>query len=555
MKFTAILTLLFVINSLYAQTGPDKYWIEFTDKENSPYSIDQPEEFLSYRAIDRRNRYNIIVSEQDLPVNPEYVKTIADFGAYILHSSKWFNGISIQIDDLAILDSISELPFVAKIKAVRTLQGSYSDTKFEKLNKSAAYMKSGGTDTTYFDYGFASEQIGMLNGHILHNQGFQGQGMIIAVLDGGFTNVDVNPAFDSLWQNNQILAHWDFVEGIPLAFNTGKHGGQVLSLMGANMPGTMVGTAPKASFILLRTEYGSSEFLIEEDNWVAGAEFADSAGADLINSSLGYTTFDDSSMNHSYSDMDGNTTRITNAADIAASKGILVVSSASNEGAKEWHYIGAPADGDSVFAVGAVDAQGNYASFSSVGPTFDGRIKPNVCAQGSGAAVVSSQGTVFFGNGTSYSSPIICGMAACLWQSNQSLNNMEIMEIIEQSSSQASQPDFLLGYGIPDFSKAYFEVQGIDASDTNGENFFRSFPNPFTAYLNIDFYSPTPQEIDLRIIDLLGKTVYSKTIDPGYINFFRIRLTDLTDLKSGTYLLRLITQDGYLSSRIIKQNF
>lgn len=553
MRYTAFLILLFVISNLNAQTGPDKYWVQFTDKVNSPYSIDQPEEFLSYRAIDRRNRYNIAIIEQDKPVNPEYVQAVFDFGVNIIHSSKWFNGISIQTDNSALLDSIRALPFVAQIKTVKTLQSSYPDIKLEKLGKLAGYMNSGGTDTTFFDYGFASEQTGMIKGHILHNQGFHGQGMIIAVLDGGFTNVNTNPAFDSLWHNNQILDHWDFVKGTPLSFNSHNHGGQVLSLMGANMPGSFVGTAPKASYILLRTEDGASEFRIEEDNWVAGAEFADSAGVDLINSSLGYTTFDDTSMNYTYRDMDGNTTRITRAADIAASKGILVVTSASNEGAREWHYIGAPADGDSVFSIGAVDAQGVYASFSSTGPTYDGRIKPNVCAQGSGAAVSGSQGTVFFGNGTSYSSPIICGMTACLWQSNKSLNNMQIIEIIEQSSSQSTQPDSLLGYGIPDYSKAFFGAQGIDTSAAGSENIIRSFPNPFTSYLNIDYYAPTPQEFEIRIIDLLGKIVYARTIDPGYINFHRIRLSDLTDLKAGTYLLRIITKDGFQSSRIIKQ--
>jgi len=553
MKYSAFLILLFVITNINAQTAPDKYWVQFTDKANSPYSIDKAEEFLSYRAIDRRSRYNISITEQDKPVNPDYVQGIADFGVHIIHASKWFNGISIQTSDSSILDSLRTLPFVSRIKSVKTLQARYPDNKLEKLDKLAGYMNFGGTDSTFFDYGFASDQIGMIKGHILHNQGFHGQGMIIAVLDGGFTNVNINPAFDSLWQNNQILDNWDFVTGTPLSYNAHNHGGQVLSLMGAYMPGSLIGTAPKASYILLRTEDGATEFRIEEDNWVAGAEFADSAGADLINSSLGYTVFDDTSMNYTYRDMDGNTTRITQAADIAASKGILVVTSASNEGAREWHYIGAPADGDSVFSIGAVDAQGVYAAFSSTGPTYDGRIKPNIAAQGSGTAVSGSQGTVFFGNGTSYSSPIICGMTACLWQSNKSLNNMEIIGIIEQSASQATQPDSLLGYGIPDYSKAFFGAQGIDTSTAGNENIIRSFPNPFTSYLNIDYYAPSPQEFELRIIDLLGKIVYTKTIDPGYINFQRIRLSDLTDLKAGSYLLRIITKDGFHSCRVIKQ--
>jgi len=393
----------------------------------------------------------------------------------------------------------------------------------------------------------------MLNGHILHNQGFHGQGMVIAVLDGGFSNTDINPAFDSLWQNNQILGTWDFVINGPVEFNKHSHGSQVLSTMGANIPGSLVGTAPKASFYLLRTEDGASEFLIEEDHWVSGAEFADSVGADLITSSLSYTTFTNPSMDHSYSDLDGNTTRITQGADIAASKGILVITSAANEGNKNWHYIGAPADGDSVLTVGSVDSQGNYSAFSSTGPSYDGRIKPNLTAQGDGTAIAASSGTIIFGTGTSYSTPVISGIAACLWQSNKSLTNMEIIKALESSASQANSPDSLLGYGIPDLSKAFFLIQGIDSSAIKSETIIRTFPNPFITHLNIDFYSQSPSPFDLQIVDLHGRIVFEKSYVPGYVNFNHIRLTEFNDLASGTYLLRIISQTNHYEAIVIHQ--
>ncbi len=554
MKQLFTFVFLFFSGFILAQTAPDKFWVNFTDKNNSPFSIDKPEDFLSYRAIDRRRRFDIAVSEQDLPVNPQYIQAVSDLGATVLTRSKWFNGITIFTSDTTILQQILSLEFVRSIKTVRTISGRYPADKWN-ITKSMAGLSTGiDQDTTYFNYGYGANQISMINGHILHNQGFHGQGMIITILDGGFTDVDINPAFDSLWQGNQILGTWDFVIGSALEFNKHKHGSWVLSTMGANLPGALVGTAPKASYYLIRTEDGDTEYLIEEDNWVAGAEFADSVGTDLITSSLGYTVFDDTSMNHRYEDLDGNTTRITQGADIAASKGILVVSSASNEGNKDWHYIGAPADGDSVFAVGAVDSQGNYAAFSSTGPSYDGRIKPNVCAQGLGTAIAGNNGNVFYGNGTSFSAPIICGISACLWQSNKSLSNIEIMHIIESSASQAENPDSLLGYGIPDFSKAFFIVQGIDTSGIGEESLIRAFPNPFTTHINIDFFTKTPDNFELQIIDLQGKIVYKKSFEPGYVNFHHIRLTDLNELASGTYMLQIISQTNQYQTKIIHQS-
>ncbi len=362
------------------------------------------------------------------------------------------------------MDDIDALPFVLSVskntvsniiaedKSVKPFFENESISKIPEEN-----LVKGTTSGQSYDYGQAFNQINMLNGIPLHDLGLDGAGMTIAVLDAGFLNADVIEAFDSLWLNNQIIGYKDFVSPLaPDIFDSHYHGTMVLSTMGANLPTEMVGTAPKADYWLLRSEDGATEYLIEELNWASAAEFADSLGADIINSSLGYTTYDDPAQDHTYEDMDGNTTPITIAADLAASKGILVVNSAGNSGSSSWHYIGAPADGDSVFTIGAVNSSGNYASFSSTGPTYDDRIKPNVVAQGQGSTVISAySGNVTSGNGTSFSSPITAGMVACLWQAHPNKKNTEIMEAIQQSASQALNPDSLLGYGIPDYFAAH----------------------------------------------------------------------------------------------------
>jgi len=304
--------LCLVSSAVLAQTAPDSYLVEFTDKMNSPFSVDRPQEFLSQRAINRRAKYNIPVTVQDLPVNQSYIEGVKKFAPKILNRSKWFNSINIYSPDTAALDSIRSLPYVRDMKKIRSSNhpGQDSDKLIIQALKASTGISSS-LDTSYYNYGSGSRQIGMLNGHILHNQGYRGQGIIIAVLDGGFSGVDRNPAFQSLWDNNQILGNWDFVKNTPLSFDEHSHGALVLSIMAANLPGRMVGTAPGASYLLLRTEYAPTEYIIEEDYWISGAEYADSAGADLINSSLGYTRFDDESTNHSYEDLDGNTTRVT----------------------------------------------------------------------------------------------------------------------------------------------------------------------------------------------------------------------------------------------------
>lgn len=465
-KLTILLLAIYIAGSTFGQVAPDKYWVKFTDKNNSPYSIENPLDFLSQRAIDRRINQNIPVVDNDLPVNPSYVASVAATGVEILNVSKWMNSVTIYTTDQNALNTIDALPFVQSIgknpnftieENNQIKQKSFFDNEDYDLPIQTEFTDLMRSVSGIYDYGLASNQIQMINGDSLHDLGFDGQGMIIAVLDAGFLNVNSLSVFDSLWGNGQILGSKDYVNPqSPNIYGSHYHGCMVLSTMGGNLPGDLVGTAPKADYWLIRTEDASTEYLIEEINWVAGAEFADSLGADVINSSLGYNEFDDASQDHTYLDMDGNTTPITIGADIAASKGILVCNSAGNSGNLSWQYITAPADGDSVFTVGAVTGSGNYASFSSTGPSADGRVKPDVVAQGSGSTIISPwTGNVTTGNGTSFSSPITAGIVSCLWQANPSKTNIEIMEAVQQSSSQYSSPDAFLGYGIPDYMVAH----------------------------------------------------------------------------------------------------
>jgi len=548
-----ILMILGTVATLgsWGQTAPGKYWIQFTDKNQSPYSIDKPGEFLSARAIERRDRYAVPVTLQDIPVNPSYIDSVKARGGVILNRSKWFNAVTVAVSDTLVLQQIRSLPFVRQIKSVARYKaaGTSVDKFSTHLVKSEEGVKQ--TDTTLLRYGQATRQTGMLNGHILHNQGFQGQGMVIAILDGGFRNVNINRGFDTVRQNGQILGTWDFVRNQPVAYNEHAHGAQVMSIIAGNLPGELVGSAPKASFYLLITEDTGSELIIEEDNWVAGAEYADSAGADLINSSLGYSVFDDVSMNHTYADMDGNTTRATQAADIAASKGILVVCSAANEGNNPWHYITAPADADSILTVGSVDSTGVYSPFSSTGPTYDRRIKPNITGQGSYTAIIGTDGNIYRGSGTSFSSPLICGLAACLWQTNRSVPPMKIIEAIQSSASQASKPDSLLGYGLPDFGKAMFLVQGMNPIPLDDESLFRLYPNPATGPLHIDFYSHDRQEIRIEVISLAGKILYSKREEVGYTSVNSIVINEFSNLDDGMYIIRILSRTGRHEQKVM----
>lgn len=547
-----LILTVFLLASFTVQ-GQDSlsYWIQFSDKNSTPFSLNQPLEFLSQRALDRRERQHIPLKENDLPVDPAYIQAILNTGAEYRTHSKWFNSVSVMVPNQNVLNAILALPFVINHDAVK--KQIVPSAPYVKLEETVANKNLEQNEYGEIDYGMAFNQIDMLNGVTLHDLGYRGQGMLIAVLDAGFPNVNVFPVFDSLRNEGRLIGSWDFVDRNNTVYENSTHGQMVLSTMAGILPGEFMGTAPKASYLLLRTEDESSESPIELDYWVAGAEFADSAGADVINSSLGYTTFDNSLYDFSYADMDGNTTRGSRGADIAASKGILVVNSAGNSGNNSWKYIGAPADGDSVLAIGAVNAEGYIASFSSRGPSADGDVKPNVCAQGEQAIVVNSSDIIVGGNGTSFSGPIMAGMVACLWQANlDSATNMDVFHAIEQSADRYSHPDDAYGYGIPNFAKANLILSGLNPTDEDKSELFPVYPNPFTTQLQGTFYSSGKQKVLIRLVNSLGQEVrrFEGTAQ-GYTGV-QFHFTDLSTLTNGLYTLQIDSDSGKYHQKVVK---
>ncbi|MFI5151551.1 MAG: S8 family serine peptidase [Bacteroidia bacterium] len=539
-----------------AAAAPSRYWIQFKDKNASPYSTSNPLAFMSPRAVQRRLNQSIPVNYSDLPVNQRYIDSIVVRGAHIHCRSKWLNGVIVQVSSPAQLASIMSLPFVAGNTAVGALAnaGNNGNRKIKEEQKRKELQNGGIPAVTSLNYGPSLNQINMLQGVCLHDQGFQGQGMVIAVLDAGFQHADTLKVFDSLRVNHQILGGRNFVDENDSVYKKHIHGTAVLSDMGGNMPGQIIGTAPKASYWLFITEDVNSEYVVEEYNWAAGAEFADSVGADVINTSLGYTTFDDSTENHTYANMNGHTTPGARAANFAANKGIAVVAAAGNLGQSPWRHIGTPADADSVLAVGSVNSSGVYSSFSSQGPDYGGLIKPAVAAQGEGSITADwNSNGILTENGTSFASPITCGLVACLWQAHPGAGNMQILHAVEQSASQFSHPDSLLGYGIPDFCAANLSL-GINEHKIRPTDALSNlYPNPFSDSFEFLFWSSQNQRICINITDLSGRDIIQQWQDSSAQQYQSVILRNLSGLEPGMYFLTVRTSHAVIARKLLKQ--
>lgn len=550
MKFTTIkiVSFFFAFLLLANDSEGQKFFIRFTDKNNSPYSVSNPADFLSARALARRAAQNIAVTTEDLPVNPNYVDSVIAKGATVITRNKWFNGVTVQCDS-TILADILNLPFV--VNATKVIRKK-NVTDNPLPDKHLPYSAPSVLRTASLDYGQSFNQIHLMNGEYLHNLGYTGSGMVIAVLDAGFYNVDQLSAFDSLRLRGGILGTWDFVDNNSTVYDDDVHGMEVLSCMAGNTPGQLVGTAPAADYWLLRSEDNFSENIIEEYNWEAAAEFADSVGADVITSSLGYTEFEDTLASHTYADMNGHTCPSSIAANIAFSKGILVITSAGNSGANSWHYISAPADGDSVLAVGAVDEFGNYVGFSSVGPSSDGDIKPNVAAKGLGATIADQNNNIGAGNGTSFACPILAGSATCLMQAHPTSSAREVKVAIEKSANYFAIPTDTMGYGIPNFASADFLLGTVTIDPINYT--FAVYPNPYIDEFNIRVYHSTNTIAVGAIYDLMGRTIseFESAITGG--SYQTITINSLSGLNAGIYFLDLRVGEKVYTQKIIKRN-
>ena len=499
-----ILSLFVSLAAGHAQTSY-YFYVQLSDKNHSPYSLLHPTEYLSERAISRRAAFGLACDSTDLPVSPLYLKQIVETGVRIHNVSKWMNGVTVLVSDSGLMNSVRKLHFVRFVEYTGRLDGAALAPQKTKSKAQA------------FDYGIASTQIEQLKGKSLHNAGYRGKDIHIAVLDAGFTNVDKNPFFDSLRFQNRLLGTKDIINPNSNVFNEDSHGAMVLATMAANVPGQFLGTAPDASYWLIRTEYAPTEYKVETDFWTSGIEFADSVGVDLINSSLGYFTFDDPKMNFTYQDMNGKVSRASRAANLASKKGMLVVASAGNEGNQSWHYIGSPADADGIVTVGAVTFNGISSAFSSYGPSSDGRVKPEVCAMGTSSAVVNTAGVPTYGNGTSFAAPVLAGMMACLLQRYKSLEaNMDmdiLLNAVFRSAGLYSSPTTQQGYGIPDFEKAEQNLITFDKSLKTDKSDFVLIYNSSFKRLSVRYIgNESISNASVRVFTVMGGSISSQRI-------------------------------------------
>ncbi|GDX51064.1 serine protease [Bacteroidota bacterium] len=546
--------LLFTFQFSVSQTTAIyRYQIRFTDKNNNPFSISLPQEYLSQKAIDRREKQHLLIDSLDLPVTPAYIDSVKNTGVIVLYSSKWLNSVTIFTTDSLALVHINSFSFVKSIKAVGKI--------LPHQNNSPQYFNSSLRTECGIDnyYGFAFDQIKQVHGQALHEKGFKGQGMLIAYLDAGFQHVDLIPAFDSLRKRNGIIATHDFITGGDSVYEDNSHGAYCLSIVAGNEPGYYVGTAPNADFVLIRTEYASTEFPIEEINWAAGAEFADSIGADVITSSLGYSTFDTVFsggntiiFDHTFLDMDGKTNPSSIAANIASTRGLIVCNSAGNSGGESsWRFITAPSDADNILTVGAIDSSNNYALFSGHGPTFDGRIKPDVVGRGVSTWYINtSYGSASEGNGTSFSCPLIAGLTACLWEAHPDKSNLEIMNAIRRSASKYFRPDNNIGYGIPNFAYADLLLSGFNEQSLLSLDSIIVYPTIFSGEIKINLKLNVAEEISIQLFDLSGRLVDEECAN-AYIGFNELSFQP-ANLTAGVYMLKVIAGNKIHYEKLVK---
>ena len=542
-KVLPIFLLLFVTIS-ETQAQFTRYIVRFKNKGGTPYTFTAPSGYLSQRAIDRRTRYGIAIDSTDLPVSPSYIAQVAAVpNITVLNVSKWLNAVCIQTSSTAAMNTINGFSFVLNTEGLAAREGRGQGEQFlpgeDPMQSSTNRIEQ--LEADFYNYGASSfNEIALHNGQFLHNIGLRGQGMQIAMMDGGFFHYNTYPAFDTANLNGQILSTWDFVDRQASVSEDDSHGMSCLSTIVANIPGQFIGKAPKASFHLYRTEDVATEQRIEEFNWVCGAERADSSGADVISTSLGYyIQFTPPSVDHPNSDMDGNTTMPAIAGDLAAKKGLLVFASIGNDGGNPTatHFLSTPSDGDSVLAIGAVNTSGVVGNFSSYGPSADGQVKPDLSSVGVAARIQTSAGSIGSSNGTSFACPNMAGLGTILWQGFPEYNNMKIRAALWQASSRYTNPDNRVGYGIPNMKLAFGNLLTEYATSTSAVTGCRITVNWTTKDVETMKY-----EIERKAP---GETVYTKVaeVNPQAGTLLAIRnyqfINDLTSGTTGVFSYRI----------------
>lgn len=539
MKKVLLLLLLFVLSvKLFSQQDA---WVYFTDKQNVSTSLANPMSILTQKAIDRKNLHGILIDDRDVPVTETYITQLKNAtGITVMAKSKWFNAVHVRGSQLDI-EVLANLSFVSSIDfANKSLNAKTKSIK--ELNQENNIYKLEKTFTT-FNYGNALNQIEMFNGDDLHFANYTGTGVTVAVLDSGFPNVNTMTSFQRLRDAGNVLGSYDFVNrDVDVYTNTiSSHGTWVLSDMAGYIEDQFVGTAPDASYYLFITEDGADENPVEESYWVEAAERADSLGVDIINTSLGYKDYSPNYTSYSYADedMDGNTAYITRGANIAFEKGLLLVTSAGNSGNSG---VGAPADSQYVLSIGAVNSLGSYASFSSVGSNIQPTLKPDVVAQGEASYIITEDDIIATADGTSFSSPILAGGIACLWEALPNKTNAEIMQMVRTSASQYNTPDYFLGYGIPDLQ---FALTLALSTDINKLENLVVFPNPTRGSIQTNL-SSYENDITVKLFNVLGEEIYTFLISEHNNSI------NISSLSDGVYVLKFIVDNNSKSFKLVK---
>ncbi len=531
---------LFLVLALSGWAQENRYMVFFTDKAGVSQTIENPIEFLSGRAIERRLDQDILITAEDLPVVPLYVSGIRDAGATPVHTTRWMNGVLVSGNSSA-LSAVAALPYVDRVEFVAP-----------PAQEPSGGRKRGPLKKTNHHLSVENEvQMKMIGLDRMHLDGYDGDGVVIAILDSGFPGVDELPAFQHLFAGGKLdeEASYNFVRNSHDVFRDDDHGTEVLSVIAAEIADAYTGGASGAGIQLYVTEEVPGEYRIEEYNWLFAAERADSAGADIIHSSLGYYDFDDAAMNYSPEQMDGKTTVISRAATFAAARGIVVVTSAGNEGSlPSWRIITAPADAEDVLAIGSVNTTGQKVPSSSIGPAADGRTKPDLVALGSGVRVVKANGQISTASGTSLAAPLVTSLAAGVLQRHPGLTSRELISLLRQTASQAANPDNLLGYGIPNY-RAIVNYRNDDGQ----EQPFEIYPNPVDDSDTLTL-SPKDPEIfascQIELVSSQGRILGSQRVKFNWLN--RTYSIPLAGLPAGIYYVRVLSDKRKDTFKIVK---
>jgi subtilisin family serine protease len=552
-----LLLFIFTITFFNSFSQVEDAWVFLKDKPNKETFLASPLTMLSQRALDRRTKLVIPLDSKDVPIHESYYNQLKnDDNITVLGKSKWLNAVHIQGTETIVKELLNAYSFIESIEYANKSLNISGKSIGKKITPN--HQNKFKEILTEFNYGDADNQIKMLKGDYLHEQGLTGEGQVIAIIDAGFPNVNTLSAFQRIRDNNQILGGYNFADRNSSFYTRNSHGTHVLSSIAGYVENEFVGTAPDAKFYLFISEIAETETVLEETLWVEAAERADSLGVDVINTSLGYTTYDNFNHSHTYADMDGKTTFISRGAEIGASRGLLLVNAVGNEGSSTWKYMGAPADAPSVISVGAVNSMGNIASFSSFGPTSDGRIKPEILGQGQNPALINyATGSVTTSSsGTSFSSPIMAGLIACLNQNEGFLLksssktttdnfNTYLKQAVYESADRFNSPTDQHGYGIPNFENAlnlYMASTG-SIEDSVLSN-LSIYPNPVNA--SFEFSSDVSVDFKLQVYTILGKKVLEK-------ENLNSKFVDVSTLETGIYLLKIQKGNQQKVLKLIKQ--